>query len=78
MDGIPPAVKSALTRAYNKGSSSRVVKTADLIKLPGIRKAPKKRIQAMLDESLAEENANELGENEDENPSDVDDEGTIS
>ncbi|KAL0459979.1 UNVERIFIED_CONTAM: Replication factor C subunit [Sesamum latifolium] len=65
LDGIQPAVKSALTRAYNKGSSSRVIRSADLITLPGIKKAPKKRVAAMLEpveQTLAEENA----ENEEE------------
>ncbi|KAK6141906.1 hypothetical protein DH2020_024355 [Rehmannia glutinosa] len=45
LDGIQPAVKAALTRTYNKGSSSRVVRAADLITLPGLKKAPKKRLQ---------------------------------
>ncbi|VFQ71408.1 unnamed protein product [Cuscuta campestris] len=68
MEGIQPAVKAALTRAYNKGSSSRVVRTADLITLPGLKKAPKKRVAAMLeplDETLGAEGNNE--EDEDEN-----------
>ncbi|KAL0389925.1 UNVERIFIED_CONTAM: Replication factor C subunit [Sesamum calycinum] len=72
LDGIQPAVKSALTRAYNKGSSSRVIRSADLITLPGIKKAPKKRVAAMLEpveETLAEENA----ENEEEISSDTED-----
>ncbi|XP_071709614.1 replication factor C subunit 1 isoform X2 [Rutidosis leptorrhynchoides] len=49
LDGVPAVVKSALTRAYNKGSKSRVIRTADLITLPGIKKAPKKRVAAMLE-----------------------------
>ncbi|KAK1425376.1 hypothetical protein QVD17_20728 [Tagetes erecta] len=49
LDGVAPAVKAALTRAYNKGSKSRVIRTADLINLPGIKKAPKKRVAAMLE-----------------------------
>ncbi|KAL6511078.1 replication factor C subunit 1 [Orobanche gracilis] len=72
LDGIQPAVKAALTRAYNKGSSSRVVRAADLITLPGINKAPKKRVAAMLepiDDTLAGENV----ENGEENPSDAED-----
>ncbi|XP_011088993.1 replication factor C subunit 1 [Sesamum indicum] len=72
LDGIQPVVKSALTRAYNKGSSSRVIRSADLITLPGIKKAPKKRVAAMLEpveETLAEENA----ENEEEISSDTED-----
>lgn len=70
MDGIQPAVKTALTKAYNKGSSSRVIRTADLITLPGLKKAPKKRVAAMLepvDENLAEENGDTLQEDEEGN-----------
>lgn len=73
MDGIQPVVKSALTRAYNKGSSSRVIKTADLITLPGIKKAPKKRVAAMLEP--VDDTSPENGENEEENLSDGDDDG---
>ncbi|XP_047321148.1 LOW QUALITY PROTEIN: replication factor C subunit 1-like [Impatiens glandulifera] len=51
LDGIPPAVKSALTRAYNKGSLSRV-RTADLVTVTGIKKAVKKRVSAMLVQTL--------------------------
>ncbi|KAG0501918.1 hypothetical protein HPP92_001990 [Vanilla planifolia] len=51
MDGVQPAVKAALTKAY-KQDSSRVVRTADLISLPGIKKAPKKRIAALIDPSV--------------------------
>ncbi|XP_057459599.1 replication factor C subunit 1-like isoform X2 [Actinidia eriantha] len=77
LDGILPAVKAALTKAYNKGSSSRVIRTADLITIPGIKKAPKKRVAAMLeplDNGLAEDNGDALGEN-DENSSDTEDTG---
>ncbi|XP_051134317.1 replication factor C subunit 1 isoform X2 [Andrographis paniculata] len=70
LDGIPPATKAALTRAYNKGSSSRVVRAADLITLPGIKKAPKKRVAAMLEPV---EGADEIGENEEEILSDAED-----
>ncbi|MCD7471104.1 replication factor C subunit 1 [Datura stramonium] len=75
LDGVQPAVKAALTKAYNKGSKSRVIRTADLITLPGIKKAPKKRIAAMLeplDETVAEENGEELAEDE-ENSSETED-----
>lgn len=67
MDGIQPAVKAALTKAYKQGSSTRVVRSADLINLPGIKKAPKKRIAAILEaaeNSLIEENDDALLENE--------------
>lgn len=60
LDGVPLTVKSALTKAYNKGSTSRVIRTADLINLPGIKKAPKKRVAAMLepvDEGVVEDNS---------------------
>ncbi|KAK4374899.1 hypothetical protein RND71_005576 [Anisodus tanguticus] len=75
LDGVQPAVKAALTRAYNKGSKSRVIRTADLITLPGIKKAPKKRVAAMLeplDEGVAEENGEALAEDE-ENSSETED-----
>lgn len=77
MDGIQPAVKSALTKAYKKGSDSRVVRSADLIALPGLKKAKKKRIAAILEpveNGLAEENEEALVENEEEN-SDAEDAG---
>ncbi|CAH9089081.1 unnamed protein product [Cuscuta epithymum] len=67
MDGVLPAVKAALTKVYNKGSRSRLVRTADLITLPGLKKAPKKRVAAMLepiDENLAEDNEDVLQEDE--------------
>lgn len=68
MDGIQPAVKAALTRAYKQGSSLRVVRAADLITLPGIRKAPKKRIAAMLEpvDDGVTENGEALAESEEE------------
>lgn len=80
MDGIQPAVKASLTKAYNKGSSSRVIRTADMVTLPGMKKVLKKRVAAMLEpaeESLAEDNGDTLEENED-NSSDTEDLGTIS
>lgn len=75
LDGVQPAVKAALTKAYNKGSKSRVIRTADLITLPGIKKAPKKRVAAMLeplDEGIAEENDETRAEDE-ENSSETED-----
>lgn len=74
LEGIPPAVKSALTRAYNALSKSRMVRAADLVPLPGMKKAPKKRIAAMLeppDDGVGEENGDNLAENEEENSSDI-------
>ncbi|KMT08722.1 hypothetical protein BVRB_6g139950 [Beta vulgaris subsp. vulgaris] len=74
-EGILPAVKSALTRAYKEGSSSRVVRTADMITLPGFKKAPKKRIAAILEpvDEVGEANGDIDGENEEENTEDADD-----
>lgn len=77
LDAIPPAVKGALTKAYKQGSSLRVVRAADMITLPGMKKAPKKRIAAILepaDEGLAE-NGDALAESEEENSSDLEDTG---
>ncbi|KAL3518672.1 hypothetical protein ACH5RR_021261 [Cinchona calisaya] len=75
MDGIQPAVKAALTKAYNKGSTSRVIRTADMVTLPGMKKALKKRVAAILEpveESLAEDNGDAFGETE-ENSSEAED-----
>lgn len=71
LDGVQPAVKAALTRAYNEGSKSRVVRTADLITLPGMKKRPKKRIAAILEpvDELNEENGDQV-EDEEGNPED--------
>ncbi|GLT75813.1 hypothetical protein SLA2020_475100 [Shorea laevis] len=80
LEGIPPAVKAAMTKAYNEGSKSRMVRAADLITLPGMKKAPKKRIAAILepsDDGLGEENGDALAENE-ENASDSEDVGTAN
>ncbi|MBA0600805.1 hypothetical protein Gorai_004004 [Gossypium raimondii] len=77
MEGIPPAVKAALTKAYKEGSKTRIIRAADLVTLPGMKKAPKKRIAAILepsDDVLGEENGDELPEN-DENTSDTEDLG---
>ncbi|KAL6654828.1 hypothetical protein ACP70R_008293 [Stipagrostis hirtigluma subsp. patula] len=49
LDGIQPAVKSALTKAYKQGSSSRVIRSADLINIPGMKKPLKKRVAAILE-----------------------------
>ncbi|XP_042483275.1 replication factor C subunit 1 isoform X1 [Macadamia integrifolia] len=74
LEGIQPAVKAALTKAYRQGSSSRVVRAADLITLPGIKKAPKKRIAAILEPvevGLEEETGDAVVESEEENSSDA-------
>ncbi|XWS57097.1 hypothetical protein CRYUN_Cryun09bG0142200 [Craigia yunnanensis] len=81
LEGIPTAVKAALTKAYNEGNKTRMVRAADLVTLPGTKKAPKKRIAAILepsDDLLGEENGDTLPESE-ENSSDTQDlEGTIN
>ncbi|XP_078172068.1 replication factor C subunit 1-like isoform X3 [Carex rostrata] len=70
MEGIQPAVKAALTKAYKQGSTSRVVRSADMITLPGVKKAPKKRIAAILEPPVEtetpEENGTALAEGEEE------------
>jgi len=66
LNDVPPAVKAALTKAYNEGSSSRVVRTADLITLPGMKKRPKKRIAAILEPVDEANEANEDLDVEDE------------
>ncbi|CAI9105835.1 OLC1v1004852C1 [Oldenlandia corymbosa var. corymbosa] len=79
MDGIQPAVKAALTKAYNKGSSSRVIRTADMVTLPGVKKVLRKRVAAMLEpveESLAEDNGEPLEENENSDAEDLEDRET--
>lgn len=78
MDGIPSAVKASLTRAYKEGNKSRMVRAADLVSLPGMKKAPKKRIAAILEpteDGLAEKNGDAVVESEGENSSDTDDLG---
>uniref|UniRef100_A0A0E0MGH2 Replication factor C subunit 1 n=2 Tax=Oryza punctata TaxID=4537 RepID=A0A0E0MGH2_ORYPU len=74
MDGIQPAVKSALTKAYKQGSSSRVVRAADLVNIPGMKKPLKKRVAAILEpvgESLPEENGVASAEGDEEDSSDA-------
>lgn len=78
MDGIPSTVKAALTRAYKEERKSRMVRAADLVTLPGKKKAPKKRVAAILepsDDGLREENGDAVAESEEENSSDTDDMG---
>jgi replication factor C subunit 1 len=78
MDGIQPAVKSALTKAYKQGSSSRVVRAADLINIPGMKKPLKKRVAAILEpveESLPDENGAASAEADEEDSSDTENNG---
>ncbi|KAG5248303.1 replication factor [Salix suchowensis] len=80
LDGISSTVKAALTRAYKDENKSRMVRAADLVALPGKKKALKKRVAAILepsDDGLREENGDALAESEEENSSDTEDtEGT--
>ncbi|XP_059429692.1 replication factor C subunit 1 isoform X2 [Corylus avellana] len=81
LEGIQPAVKAALTRAYKEGSKSRMVRAADLISLPGMKKAPKKRIAAILepsDDGLVDGSGELLAENEEESSSDTEELGTAN
>ncbi|CAH8362335.1 unnamed protein product [Eruca vesicaria subsp. sativa] len=76
LEGVPPAVKTALTKKYKETSKTRMVRAADMVQLPGVKKAPKKRIAAMLEpnvESLRDEDGEPLAENEEENESDAED-----
>ncbi|KAF8044668.1 hypothetical protein N665_7291s0002 [Sinapis alba] len=76
LEGVPPAVKTALTKKYNETSKTRMVRAADMVQLPGVKKAPKKRIAAMLEptvESLRGEDGEVLAENEEVNESDAED-----
>lgn len=80
LDGIQPAVKAALTKAYKEGSKSRMVRAADLVTLPGMKKAPKKRIAAILepaDDVLVDGDGGTLAENEEENSSDTEELGKL-
>lgn len=58
-----------------------MVRAADLVSFPGIKKAPKKRIAAILEppeEKLGEENGDDAVEDDDEeNTSDTEDQGNV-
>lgn len=80
LDGIQPAVKSALTKEYKEQSTSRVVRVADLITLPGVKKVPKKRIAAILEpagEEVEKGEGDTLDESEEENSSDNEELGKL-
>ncbi|XP_048441954.1 replication factor C subunit 1 isoform X2 [Pyrus x bretschneideri] len=79
LDGIVPAVKAALTKAYKEGSKTRMVRAADFVTIPGMKKAPKKRIAALLepsDDAIGENIDDTLVQSEDENSSDTEDLGS--
>ncbi|GAB4829010.1 replication factor C subunit 1 [Ancistrocladus abbreviatus] len=74
--GLQPAVKAAITSAHRESTRSRVVCTADLISVPGMKKAPKKQVAAVSElgsDELAEEVDDVEAESEEENSSDVED-----
>jgi replication factor C subunit 1 len=51
LDGVPSAVKAALTKAYKQREGERRVRSADLLpvlSLPGLKKAPKKPARLRL------------------------------
>ena len=76
LDGILPSVKAALTKAYKEGSKTRMVRAADFVAIPGMKKAPMKRIAALLepsDDVIGENNDDTLVQSEDENSSDTED-----
>ncbi|KAM5561989.1 hypothetical protein ABKV19_017285 [Rosa sericea] len=78
LDGVQLAVKAALTKAYKEGSKSRMVRIAEFVTFPGMKKAPKKRIAAILEPSdnvTGENNDDTLVPNEEENSSDTEDLG---
>lgn len=80
MDGVQSTLKAALTRAYKEGCKTRMVRTADLITLPGIKKAPKKRIAAILEpveDGIGENNDDPVEESEEES-SDAEELGNCS
>ncbi|XP_078433048.1 replication factor C1 [Wolffia australiana] len=54
LEGVLPAVKSALTRAYKEDRAGRVIRSADMIVLPGVKKPPKKLVAAMLEPAVEE------------------------
>ncbi|KAH0866013.1 hypothetical protein HID58_083224, partial [Brassica napus] len=86
LEGVPPAVKTALTKKYKETNKTRMVRAADMVQLPGLKKAPKKRMGAMLEpnvESLGDEDGVPLAvadlenilKNEEENDSGAEDSG---
>ncbi|KAM1262958.1 hypothetical protein ACFX13_028689 [Malus domestica] len=78
LDGILPAVKAAPTKAYKEGSKTRMIRAADFVTIPGMKKVPKKRIAALLepsDDVIGENNDDTLVQSKDENSSDTEDLG---
>ena len=80
LDGKQRAVKATLTKAYKEGRKTRMVRAADLVKLPGVKKAPKKRIAAILepsDDGFVDGGGSTLAEGEEDNSSDMDELGKL-
>ena len=80
LDGIPSTSKAALTRAYKEGSKSRMVRATDFVTFPGMKKASKKRIAAILepsDNGIGEKNEDVPAGSEEENSSDTKDLGKL-
>ncbi|KAF3975047.1 hypothetical protein CMV_001674 [Castanea mollissima] len=78
LDGKQRAVKATLTKAYKEGRKTRMVRAADLVKLPGMKKAPKKRIAAILepaDDGFVDGGGSTLAEGEEDNSLDMDELG---
>lgn len=77
---MAPAVKAALTKAYKEVSKTHMVRAADLITLPGMKKAPKKRIAAILEpaeDTIEGAGGDTLAESDDENSLDNEGAGKI-
>ena len=69
-----------MTKEYKEQSTSRVVRVADLITLPGVKKVPKKRIAAILEpagEEVEKGEGDALDESEEENSSDTEELGKL-
>ena len=72
-------MKATLTKAYKEGSKTRMLRAADLVKLAGVKKAPKKRIAAILEPSDDGfvDGGSTLAEGEEDNSSDMDELGKL-
>ncbi|CAM6007169.1 unnamed protein product [Sphagnum balticum] len=81
LDGVPSAVKAALTKAYKQREGERRVRSADLLpvlSLPGLKKAPKKpaRLRLMNFEDAENEEVEEQ-ESEEAEEEEADDENKL-
>ncbi|CAM8899507.1 unnamed protein product [Rhodiola kirilowii] len=74
LEGIQAPVKAALTKAYKQNKS--LIRVADMITIPGMKKAPKKRVAAILEpaeDELADEKVSTLVDSDNESSSDTED-----